>query len=107
PPLLRGPDGRTRLLEAPPGLLLGITPDVAYATTEVPWEPGSVLALYTDGLVETPGVDIGTATAELSGRLARSRPEDLDALADGLIRHVKDPAHRTDDVALLLVRHEP
>ncbi|MGW3561373.1 SpoIIE family protein phosphatase, partial [Streptomyces sp. NPDC000963] len=67
----------------------------------------SVLALYTDGLVETPGVDIGTATAELSGRLARSRPGDLDALADGLIRHVKDPAHRTDDVALLLVRHEP
>ncbi|MET9931752.1 MULTISPECIES: GAF domain-containing SpoIIE family protein phosphatase [unclassified Streptomyces] len=107
PPLLRGPDGRTRLLETPPGLLLGIAPDVAYVTTEVPWEPGSVLALYTDGLVETPGVDIGTATAELSGRLSQSRPEDLDALADGLIRHVKDPAHRTDDVALLLVRHEP
>ncbi|WP_411070296.1 SpoIIE family protein phosphatase [Streptomyces sp. cmx-4-25] len=107
PPLLRGPDGRTRLLEAPPGLLLGIAPDVEYVTTEVPWEPGSVLALYTDGLVETPGVDIGTATAELSGRLARSRPEDLDALADVLIRHVKDPDHRTDDVALLLVRREP
>ncbi|MFF5454934.1 PP2C family protein-serine/threonine phosphatase [Streptomyces sp. NPDC012950] len=107
PPLLRGPDGRTRLLETPPGLLLGIAPDVEYATTEVPWEPGSVLALYTDGLVETPGVDIGTATAELSGRLARSRPGDLDALADGLIRHVKNPDHRTDDVALLLVRREP
>ncbi|MFC8897675.1 PP2C family protein-serine/threonine phosphatase [Streptomyces cinereoruber] len=106
PPLLRAPDGRTRLLEAPPGLLLGIAPDVEYATTEVPWEAGSVLALYTDGLVEAPGVDIGTATAELSGRLARSRPRDLDALADDLIRHVKDPAHRTDDVALLLVRRE-
>ncbi|MGW0028784.1 PP2C family protein-serine/threonine phosphatase [Streptomyces sp. NPDC003314] len=106
PPLLRGPDGRTRLLETPPGLLLGIAPDVEYATTEVPWESGSVLALYTDGLVETPGVDIGTATAELSGRLARSRPGDLDALADGLIRHVKNPDHRTDDVALLLVRRE-
>ncbi|WP_432126209.1 PP2C family protein-serine/threonine phosphatase [Streptomyces sp. bgisy082] len=107
PPLLRAPDGRTRLLEVPPGLLLGIAPDVEYATAEVPWEAGSVLALYTDGLVETPGVDIGTATAELSGRLARSRPGDLDALADGLIRHVKNPAHRTDDVALLLLRREP
>ncbi|WP_420709632.1 PP2C family protein-serine/threonine phosphatase [Streptomyces sp. NRRL F-6491] len=107
PPLLRAPDGRTRLLEAPPGLLLGIAPDVEYATTEVAWEPGSVLALYTDGLVEEPGVDIGTATAELSGRLGRSRPGDLDALADALIRRVKSPAHRTDDVALLLVRREP
>ncbi|MFE5900165.1 PP2C family protein-serine/threonine phosphatase [Streptomyces sp. NPDC056488] len=107
PPLLRAPDGRTRLLEVPPGLLLGIAPDVEYATAEVPWEAGSVLALYTDGLVEAPGVDIGTATAELSGRLARSRPGDLDALADGLIRHVKNPAHRTDDVALLLLRREP
>ncbi|MFI9121202.1 PP2C family protein-serine/threonine phosphatase [Streptomyces bikiniensis] len=104
PPLLRAPDGRTRLLEAPPGLLLGIAPDVEYATAEGPWEAGSVLALYTDGLVEAPGVDIGTATAELSGRLARSRPGDLDSLAADLIRHVKDPAHRTDDVALLLVR---
>ncbi|MFF6832013.1 SpoIIE family protein phosphatase [Streptomyces sp. NPDC012438] len=107
PPLLRAPDGRTRLLEAPPGLLLGIAPDVEYATAEVPWEAGSVLVLYTDGLVEAPGVDIGTATAELSGRLARSRPGDLDALADGLIRHVKNPAHRTDDVALLLLRRDP
>ncbi|MFF4169604.1 SpoIIE family protein phosphatase [Streptomyces sp. NPDC001744] len=107
PPLLRAPDGPTRLLEAPPGLLLGIAPDVEYPTAEVSWEPGAVLALHTDGLVEVPGADIGVATAELADRLARSRPDDLDALADGLIRHVKDPARRTDDVALLLVRRDP
>ncbi|MFD3533670.1 SpoIIE family protein phosphatase [Streptomyces sp. NPDC058664] len=107
PPFLRRPDGRTHLLEVSPGLLLGIDPDIAYETTEVPWEPGSVLALYTDGLVETPGVDIGTTTAELADRLARERTEDLEALADSLIRHVKDAAHRTDDVALLLLRGWP
>ncbi|MFE2556196.1 SpoIIE family protein phosphatase [Streptomyces sp. NPDC059352] len=106
PPLLCHPDGRTHLLEVPPGLLLGIDAEVEYATAEVPWEPGSVLALFTDGLVEAHGVDIGTATAELADRLARSRNEDLDVLAEGLIRHVKDPAHRTDDVALLLVRRQ-
>ncbi|MFF1510109.1 SpoIIE family protein phosphatase [Streptomyces sp. NPDC058326] len=107
PPLLRRPDGRTQLMDVPPGLLLGIAPEVEYVTTEVPWEPGSVLALYTDGLVERPGLDIGTTTAELAERFSRSRTDDLEALADGLTRHVEDAAHRTDDVALLLLRRRP
>ncbi|MFF5970375.1 SpoIIE family protein phosphatase [Streptomyces sp. NPDC012769] len=109
PPLLRHPDGRTEVLDVPPGLLLGIgvTADADYRTTELPWEPGSVLALYTDGLVEAPGSDIGTAMADLAERLGRSRARDLDDLADDLISHVTDAAHRTDDVALLLVQREP
>ncbi|WP_345491895.1 SpoIIE family protein phosphatase [Streptomyces roseoviridis] len=108
PPLLRHPDGRTEVVDVPPGLLLGIgvTDDADYRTTELPWEPGSVLALYTDGLVEAPGHDIGTAMTDLAERLGRSRAADLDGLADDLIRHVTDAAHRTDDVALLLVRRE-
>lgn len=104
PPLLRGPDGGARVLDVEPGLVLGIAPDVTYRTTEMPWEPGSVLALYTDGLVEAPGTDLGTAMTDLAGRLARSRfGDDPDRLADELIRHVEDATHRTDDVALLLV----
>ncbi len=104
PPLLRHPDGRTEVLDLPPGLLLGIEPDSAYATTRVPLEPGSVLALYTDGLVETPGADIGACTAALARRLAEATESDLDGLADALT----DPSARqvpvTDDIALLLLR---
>ncbi|MER7520295.1 SpoIIE family protein phosphatase [Streptomyces sp. NPDC126499] len=108
PPLLRRPDGRTEIVDVPPGLLLGIgvTDDADYRTTELPWEPGAVLALYTDGLVEAPGSDIGTAMTDLADRLGRCRTADLDDLADEMIRHVTDAAHRTDDVALLLVRRE-
>ncbi|MFI6417455.1 SpoIIE family protein phosphatase [Streptomyces sp. NPDC050842] len=106
PPLLRRPDGRTDPVGVPPGLLLGIAEDVGYTTADAPWEPGSVLVLFTDGLVETPGADIGTATRELADRLSRSPNQDLEALADELIRHVTDAAHRTDDVALLLVRRQ-
>ncbi|MFJ5137643.1 SpoIIE family protein phosphatase [Streptomyces sp. NPDC088707] len=104
PPLLRRADGAAEVLEVPPGLLLGIATDVTYDTMELPWEPGSVLALYTDGLVEAPGLDIGTAMTDLAERLGASGAPDLDRLADELTLHVRDAAHRTDDVALLLVR---
>ncbi|MFJ5073621.1 SpoIIE family protein phosphatase [Streptomyces sp. NPDC088553] len=104
PPLLRRADGGAEVLEVPPGLLLGIATDVTYDTMELPWEPGSVLALYTDGLVEAPGLDIGTAMTDLAERLRVSTAPDLDRLADELTLHVRDAAHRTDDVALLLVR---
>ncbi|MCX5231968.1 SpoIIE family protein phosphatase [Streptomyces sp. NPDC006553] len=107
PPLLRHADGSAEVLEVPPGLLLGIATDVTYDTMELPWEPGSVLALYTDGLVEAPGLDIGTAMADLAERLGVSGAPDLDRLADELTLHVRDAAHRTDDVALLLVRRPP
>ncbi|WP_159041893.1 PP2C family protein-serine/threonine phosphatase, partial [Streptomyces aureus] len=107
PPLLRRADGSAEVLEVPPGLLLGIATDVTYDTMELPWEPGSVLALYTDGLVEAPGLDIGTAMADLAERLGVSGAPDLDRLADELTLHVRDAAHRTDDVALLLVQRPP
>ncbi|MEZ3180737.1 SpoIIE family protein phosphatase [Streptomyces pimonensis] len=100
PPLLRHADGRTEVVPVPPGLLLGIEPDCRYPAVEVPLPPGCVLALYTDGLVEAPGVDFDDATAALAGLLAHTDPADLDAMADTLIRHSPTPG---DDIALLLI----
>ncbi|MFH8701404.1 SpoIIE family protein phosphatase [Streptomyces chartreusis] len=104
PALLRHPDGRTSTLTMPPGLLLGIDADTDYSATEIPLPPGTVLALYTDGLVETPGTDIDDATAALAGHLAAMQPDNLDAVADALIRHAERSAPRHDDIALLLIR---
>lgn len=100
PPLLRHAGGRTEVLPVPPGLLLGIEPDSRYPALEVPLPPGCVLALYTDGLVEAPGVDLDDATAALAGLLEHADPADLDAMADNLIRHAPTP---DDDIALLLI----
>ncbi|CAL9655297.1 hypothetical protein SUDANB15_06742 [Streptomyces sp. enrichment culture] len=100
PPLLRHADGRTELLRVPPGLLLGIAPDTPYPTLEFPLPPGCVLVLYTDGLVEAPGVDFDDATATLAGLVEHAEPTDLDAMADTLIRHAPNPG---DDIALLLL----
>ncbi|MDX2602314.1 SpoIIE family protein phosphatase [Streptomyces caniscabiei] len=110
PPLLRHPGGRTEPLLLPPGLLLGIDSDADYASTEIPLPPGSVLALYTDGLVEAPGIDIEEAVDDLARALARSDPSGpraMDAVADSLVQHARRSAPRSDDMALLLIHPTP
>ncbi|GHD85473.1 SpoIIE family protein phosphatase [Streptomyces naganishii] len=105
PPLLRHPDGRTEVVDVPPGLLLGIDPDAGYTTVRIPLPPGAVLALYTDGLVEAPGVDLDEATGALVRELARAGGrEDLEDVADALVRHARRSAPRHDDIALILLR---
>ncbi|TPQ22773.1 SpoIIE family protein phosphatase [Streptomyces sporangiiformans] len=104
PPLLRKPDGQVRTLDLAGGPLLGIDAAATYPTTEVALAPGAVLALYTDGLIESPGVDIEDALAGLSRRLAEIGDQPLDELADSLVRHSGTERDRVDDVALLLLR---
>ncbi|MFE1440413.1 SpoIIE family protein phosphatase [Streptomyces sp. NPDC058739] len=104
PPLLLRPDGRVRVLDLAGGPLLGIDSSAVYPTTEVPLPPGSVLVLYTDGLIESPGVDIEDALAALGERLAGAGERPLDRLADVLVGHLAAAEERLDDVALLLLR---
>ncbi|MEU0290425.1 SpoIIE family protein phosphatase [Streptomyces sp. NPDC006147] len=104
PPLMRHCDGRTELLDIPPGLLLGIDPTARYPSLECALPPGCVLVLYTDGLVEAPGVDLDDATAALAGLVEQGDPCDLDAMADTLVQHAPSPG---DDIALLLLSPDP
>ncbi|GAA2261436.1 SpoIIE family protein phosphatase [Streptomyces indiaensis] len=107
PPLLRRPDGRVRVLDLAGGPLLGIDASAVYPTTEVALLPGSLLVLYTDGLVESPGTDFEEALADLGRRVGDSGDLPLDELADSLVhqeRHHADGEERLDDIALLLIR---
>ncbi|MDX3116305.1 SpoIIE family protein phosphatase [Streptomyces scabiei] len=72
PPLLRHPDGRTDVVELPGGVVLGVDPRAHYPVTELRLEPGAILALYTDGLVERPGHDIDEGIAALRRALAEA-----------------------------------
>ncbi|WP_435280024.1 PP2C family protein-serine/threonine phosphatase [Streptomyces sp. 1222.5] len=67
PPLLRHPDGHTDILHLPRGLLLGIDPTTDYQTTELPLPPDSVLAFYTDGLIETPDTGLSSKRCKRFG----------------------------------------
>ncbi|HEX5567544.1 MAG TPA: PP2C family protein-serine/threonine phosphatase, partial [Streptomyces sp.] len=104
PPLLRHPDGRTEILDLPTGLLLGIDPAATYRTTRVPLPTGTLLVLYTDGLVESARTDLTEATERLADLLAATGHRPLDELADLLLDHAPRHHGHTDDVALLLLR---
>ncbi|MFE7762489.1 SpoIIE family protein phosphatase [Streptomyces sp. NPDC057438] len=109
PPLLRepAPAPRTLALTVEPGPLLGIGTgaEADYPVTTLPLPAGAVLALYTDGLVETPGTDITDSIAALARRLTAHGDQPLDDLADSLLQHGGAHRARTDDVALLLLRN--
>ncbi|MGW0698528.1 SpoIIE family protein phosphatase [Streptomyces sp. NPDC002867] len=104
PPLLRLPDRRTAPVDVTPGPLLGIDAGASYPVTEIPLVPGLLLALYTDGLVETPGADLDDSIAELAHRLADADDHDLDLLIDSLIGPAGPTRQRTDDIALLVLQ---
>ncbi|WP_222723440.1 PP2C family protein-serine/threonine phosphatase [Streptomyces sp. adm13(2018)] len=100
-PVLPTPDGTVRLLDVPPGLPLGVG-GVDFTTTEVTLPLGSVLVLYTDGLVESRSSDIDARLTELTELLAAPVPS-LPALCDRLLTHLV-PASADDDIALLAAR---
>ncbi|ALO98127.1 diguanylate cyclase [Streptomyces hygroscopicus subsp. limoneus] len=114
PPLLRCPDGRTRLLDIPGGVVLGVDPHARYPVTELWLEPDAILALYTDGLVERPGADIDDGIASLRLALAqagagtgRGGGRSLSGVADRLTATARHATDRPDDVALLLAARRP
>ncbi|MGW3097347.1 SpoIIE family protein phosphatase [Streptomyces sp. NPDC001102] len=104
PPILRLPDGGTRPLQVPPGPLLGIDPDAVFPVTEIPLLKGMLLALYTDGLVEAPGVDLDDSIAVLAQDLAEADVGDLELLIDTVLNRAGTNGQRLDDVALLVLQ---
>jgi PAS domain S-box-containing protein len=101
PPALRRPDGTTEFIEVPPGLLLGAGPS-CYPAVDRQLPEDSVLALYTDGLIEQPGEDIATGMARLARALAAGPARSPDDLCDSVLASLA-PRPR-DDIALLLAR---
>ncbi|MGV9645597.1 SpoIIE family protein phosphatase [Streptomyces sp. NPDC003514] len=102
PPVLRHPDGGTEVAEADGGPPLGVVREAVFPMSPLRLRPGTVLALTTDGLVESADADIDTGIARLASALAVSDPAHLGLVADGLLVG----AHRDDDIALLLLRYD-
>ncbi|MGC5342998.1 PP2C family protein-serine/threonine phosphatase [Streptomyces sp. DT171] len=102
PPLLIHPDGTTGLLEHEPDVALGVDLGVPRTDRLDVLPSGSTLLLYTDGLVERPGEDIGRGFVRLRQQAGPLAGEPLEVFFDEILARMLSE-HR-DDVALLALR---
>ncbi|MFG1665166.1 SpoIIE family protein phosphatase [Streptomyces sp. Y7] len=106
PPILVPPDGLGGPVAARPHPGLGAEfalrePFDVYAFAA---PPGSLLALYTDGLVEDPALSIDEGIGRLADAVSKVHPwDDLDQAARRVVSALA-PARQRDDMTLLLAR---
>ncbi|MFD7082200.1 PAS domain S-box protein [Streptomyces sp. NPDC059918] len=108
PILLVRPSGLVERLPLEVSVPLGVG-NVPHHESHHTVEPGSVIALYTDGLVETPGSDIESRVDALATALekALATEDGMEAAADRLLTTMlPDAEDNADDVTLLLA-HVP
>ncbi|WP_367325553.1 sodium/proline symporter PutP [Streptomyces sp. HUAS ZL42] len=101
PPVIVGPDGRADTLDLPAGPPLGLG-YLPFESAELELAEGSLIALYTDGLIESFDRDIDVGLSRLGDELTVPEPtlEELGRKAvDALLT-----GPPSDDAALLLAR---
>ncbi|WP_200301505.1 SpoIIE family protein phosphatase [Streptomyces adelaidensis] len=101
PPVVVRPDGSVEVVEVAAGPMLGVG-GLPFEATELELPEGSVLALYTDGLVEARDRDLDTGTAALCAAVA-GPVGGLESACDAVLKALL-PDTPADDVALLLAR---
>jgi anti-sigma regulatory factor (Ser/Thr protein kinase) len=85
---------------------LGVLPFPEFEEAAVPMDPGAVVVLYTDGLVERSGENIDLGMGRLAG-VVRDAPVDPEQLCDRVLGELVPRAGAADDVALLTLRSVP
>ncbi|AGP60231.1 hypothetical protein M271_44315 [Streptomyces rapamycinicus NRRL 5491] len=104
PPIVVRPDATARFVDLVPGPPLGVG-GMPFEPAEFELEPGSVLAFYTDGLVDFPTGDIGLGMERLRHWLSTHAAPgcNLDHVGRDAFTELLDTT-RPDDAAVLLAR---
>lgn len=100
PPLVRRADGRVEYLDGAGSPPIAVFDDATFSESADRLDPGDLLVLYTDGLVERRGEEIDVGLARLAEHVA-----DVDPTADAAGRVVgalRDDDRR-DDIAVVTV----
>ncbi|MFC9626561.1 SpoIIE family protein phosphatase [Streptomyces sp. NPDC056930] len=101
PPAVVEPGEPAMLLDVPPGMPLGVGGE-PFEEVEVELKEGALLALYTDGLVESRDHPLDEGLDALRGALIEpERP--LEDVCDHVLTTL-DTRHGEDDIALLMAR---
>ena len=107
PPVVAYPDGRVELLEEGRGLPLGTGLGPKYRQSVVQLPAGSVVVLYSDGLVERRGHTIDEGIESLVEAVGDAAPKDAERLLEHVLEQLVAGAERADDVAILAARFLP
>ncbi|QIY66525.2 SpoIIE family protein phosphatase [Streptomyces sp. RPA4-2] len=102
PPVVMTRDGTASILELPAGPPLGVG-GLPFETVEIDLPGGSLIALYTDGLVEALDHDVEAGITRLCQALAQPSTS-LEASCDAIFEALLPAERPHDDVALLLAR---
>lgn len=104
PPVLAYPGRPAELAELPADLMIGVAPHPTRHVTTEKIPPGTLLCLYTDGLVERHDYPLDEGIARLCDALAPTAPETACSAVMGAL--IGDQQAQ-DDVALLILRRQP
>jgi serine phosphatase RsbU (regulator of sigma subunit) len=94
--------GTWRVTEAR-GIVLGVVPDLRLVPAHGVLRPGDALMLYTDGLIEAPGLDIDAGIDRLLGEADRLVTGGFGAGAQDLVQSLQAGGAGSDDCALVLI----
>ncbi|MBI5105144.1 MAG: SpoIIE family protein phosphatase [Solirubrobacterales bacterium] len=103
PPIVVAPDGSAAPAPVDPGPPLGAPGPGERRETEIALEPGTVVLLYTDGLVERRSERLDDRIDQLA-RAAAHPPAELGDYVVGIVQALGVEEARRDDVALVAVR---
>ncbi|RVU19650.1 PAS domain S-box protein [Streptomyces antnestii] len=101
PPVLVEPGEGALMLDVPPGMPLGVGGE-PFEEVEVELPEGSLLALYTDGLVESRDHPLDEGLSAFRSALDDPSPA-LEDVCDHVLNTL-DTHHGEDDIALLMAR---
>ena len=101
PPVVVGPEGGARLVELDPGLPLGVG-GATFVEQTIALDPGSLVLLYTDGLVETRSASVDDGLARLVASLA-APVRSAERACQQVLRALGREGDQDDDTAVLAV----
>jgi sigma-B regulation protein RsbU (phosphoserine phosphatase) len=104
PPVVAVPGQPAELAGVAPGLLIGAAPGVQRRTTTLEITPGTLVCLYTDGLIERRNQTIDDGLDRLCQAVTAQAP---DAACAAVMAALVGSGPVRDDIALLMIRRSP
>jgi serine phosphatase RsbU (regulator of sigma subunit) len=103
PPVLRRADGTVEQLGGGGSAVLGAPIAIEHTEEVNAVDPGDLLVMFTDGLVEVPGGSLDDGLARLGETIGQQSKGDAEAVCEQVLAGVSRESLR-DDIALLAVR---